>query len=705
MDLSGVIPIAVTILLVLIAFIATVVAINKFYVKVEQGVAMIVNTMRQEPEVTFTGRFVWPVVHKKEFMDISLKTIEISRKGTDGLICKDNIRADIVVAFFVRVNKNANDVLKVAERIGCNRASDQTTLEEMFSAKFSEALKTVGKQMDFEDLYRERAQFREQIIEQLSPPDNDLGGYDLSDVAIDYIEQTPITQLDDHNILDAQGIRKITELTAQQHVRTNELQREEEMQIKKKDVEAKEMILELERQQADAEAKQQREISSVKAREQAEIDKVQAEEQLKAERARIETSQEIEVQEQNKQREVEVAEKNRERALAIETEKVERVRQLEVISREKEVELQRIAKEKALEEERKAIADVVRERIAVDRTVAEEEEQIKTLRVVAEADRQKQVTVTDAEAEAEQALVKQIKASEAAEQCAQHEAKQKLTLAQAKLEISEKEAQAKIRLADGVKAEIAAPGIAQAEVEEAKALALEKTGLAEASVLKEKMQAEAQGTEQVGLAEAKVTAEKMASEAKGQEMQGMAEVRIKDADALSEEKQALVQVKVKVAEAEAIEKQGNAEAESIRQRFKAEADGLREKFDAMASMSDVARDHEEFRMKLDTSHAEKMAEIDISKDIAAYQAQVLSEAMKQAKIDIVGGGGDYFDSFVKSLSVGKAIDGAVEKSSTIQQVAGILTHFLANATNKKDTEAAKKLLETAKEKLQPGDES
>jgi uncharacterized membrane protein YqiK len=60
--------------------------------------------------------------------------------------------------------------------------------------------------------------------------------------------------------LDAQGIRKITELTAIHHVRTNELERDEQMQIKKKDVEAKEMILELERQQADAEARQNREV-------------------------------------------------------------------------------------------------------------------------------------------------------------------------------------------------------------------------------------------------------------------------------------------------------------------------------------------------------------------------------------------------------------------------------------------------------------
>ena len=32
-------------------------------------------------------------------MDISLRTIEIARSGKEGLICKDNIRADIKVTF------------------------------------------------------------------------------------------------------------------------------------------------------------------------------------------------------------------------------------------------------------------------------------------------------------------------------------------------------------------------------------------------------------------------------------------------------------------------------------------------------------------------------------------------------------------------------------------------------------------------------
>jgi hypothetical protein len=40
--------------------------------------------------------------------------------------------------------------------------------------------------------------------------------------------------------------------------------------------------------------------------------------------------------------------------------------------------------------------------------------------------------------------------------------------------------------------------------------------------------------------------------------------------------------------------------------------------------------------------------------------------MSNAKIDIVGGEGDYFDRFVKALSIGKGIDATVEKSRTLQ---------------------------------------
>ncbi|MEM8993826.1 MAG: SPFH domain-containing protein, partial [Acidobacteriota bacterium] len=134
--------------------------------KVEQGKALIVsNFLKGTVQVSFTGMLIVPILHKVEEMDISVKTIVIDRTGGEGLICEDNIRADIKVTFFVRVNKTQEDVIKVAQAIGCDRASSQQTLEELFVSKFSEALKTAGKRLPFEDLYTKRNEFRDMIIE------------------------------------------------------------------------------------------------------------------------------------------------------------------------------------------------------------------------------------------------------------------------------------------------------------------------------------------------------------------------------------------------------------------------------------------------------------------------------------------------------------------------------------------------------------
>ena len=595
----------------------------KFYHKVEQGHVMIINTLRAEPEVTFTGGMVYPIIHKREMMEISLKTIEISRLGKDGLICMDNIRADIKVTFFLRVNKTTQDVLKVAQAVGCVRASNQDTLENLFAAKFAEALKTVGKSMDFVELYQARDRFRDDIIRQIG---DDLSGYVLEDAAIDYIEQTPLDKLDGHNILDAQGIKKITELTAIESIRTNELKRDEEMRIKKKDVETREAILELERQQADAESRQGREVSSVRAREQAETRKIESEEFAKSEMARLQAEQIVMVQQENTTREKEVAENNRKRAVAIEEERVTRARQLEVVDREREVALQTIEKEKQLEVQKKAIADVVRERIVVERTVAEQEEAIKDVRAIAEADRLKKSIVIAAEASAEEKMLITVKAAEGEERASKHRAAQDLTLADVALKVAERNAEAQKREAEGKEAELAAPGLASARVMIASSEAILKQGTAEAESTRLRMNAEAAGTEQMGLAQAAV----------------------------------------RTADAAAIAVQGDAEAQVIAARFDAESKGLKQKFEAMSAMSAETRAHEEYRMQLEITNQQINKGIDAQTLIAKDQAEVLGKALQNAKIDIVGGEGDYFEKFVKALSIGKGIDATVEKSRTLQ---------------------------------------
>jgi uncharacterized membrane protein YqiK len=658
--------------------------VKKFYLKVSPGQALINNKTGDQITVSFTGGLVLPIIHRAEIMDLSVKMIEIERRGREGLTCKDNVRADIKVAFFVQVSHDVEKVKQVAARIGTARASHVETLHTLFSAKFSEALKTVGYQMNFLQLYTDRADFRKKIYAQIG---TDLDGYELTDVVIDYLEQTPLEALDPENMLDAEGIRAITKITKEKEVETNRLRNEAQMQIKQQDTTAQEVITKQDAIQKGVVAAREREAVVAQARERAEAEKEVQKALLEANQAKIRTDEELQIAEQNKQRQVEVAQKNRERVVGVEAERVTKDRQLEAIIREREVELSRIEKEKLLEIQKKEIADTVRARVAVDRTVAEEEERIKTVRVVEEAKRHRDAALIVAETEAQERLVKDIKGAEAQEKAATHLAKERLIMAEADLEAADREARARVRRAEGIQAETAAPGLAAVKVKEADAVAFEKRGLIEAKVEKERLLAIADGEKNKGLAvvhvqEAESTAilKKGEAEAMVVEKKLVAEAKGKEAEAKAIELTGLARAKVLEAEAQAIEKRGLAESVAIREKGHAEADalqnkmvaeakGVAEKMTAMKAMEGTAREHEEYRLQLENDRLIKMQGMEIQAKIAAEQAKVLGEAFKNAKIDIVGGDGAFFDRFVNAVSFGKSIDAAVDRSSTVQVVA------------------------------------
>jgi len=553
-------------------------AFATFYKKIPQGKA-IVRTGVGGGKVAFNkGMYVIPILHKMEIMDISVKKLQIDRLEQEGLICKDNIRADIKVAFFVRVNKNVDDVLNVAQIIGTERASDIETLCILFEAKFSEALKTVGKKFDFIELYEARREFRTEILNIIG---TDLNGYILDDCAIDYLEQTEMKFLSPQNILDSQGIKKITELTAEQNVKANLIRRAEEKSIKKQDVEAREAILELERQMAQTEEKQRREIDNIRSREQAEILKVREEERLKAETIRIKTDESLAVQEENKLRQIIIAEKNKQRTIAVETERVEKDRALEATEREKIVTLAQIDKEKTLEVERKNIQDVIRDRVRLEKGVVEEQQGIKDLEAFREVERNKTVGITHASQQAEEKMIFIVKAAEAEKKAAEEKAKQLIIDAESKKEAALKQAEARKILAEAQAREDATMGLSEAEVMMAKADAAERQGMVDATIIE------------------------------------------------------------KIAEAK--RKEGLAQAEVTKEKALAEAAGIHEKAEAMKSLDAVGKDHEEFKLLLTKEKDIALAQINIQKDIAEAQAMVLGEAMKSAKIDIVGGETMFFD--------------------------------------------------------------
>lgn len=543
--------------------------------------AMLINGLRKIM-VTFNGGFVLPRIHKAEIMDISVRTIELNRRGENSLSCKDNVRADISISFYIGVNPTQEDVLKVSQAIGAEDASNIKVLEEHFLPKFSEAVKTVGKEMDFQELLVDRDDFNQKIRAML---EGNMDGFKLQRVAIDYLEQAPLSSHREDNMLDVEGRKKITELTARQNVETHRLVQDEIETKRKREVETEERLLELNRQEEEAKAKTTREIKVTAAQEEAATEEEVQKMRLVEEQAKIRTDEQIEISEINKSREVEAQKLNNERVLVEEREQVERSEQVQKVTTEEQVTLRQIEKDKKAEAGKKEVADIQSERVAVERKITVEVEETKDISNKSEADRQKLTVVTAAEAEAEKDAVKLVKDSEARKEAAKFEAETIETAANAKLLEDTKAAEGKEMMAKAIEAEVAAPGLAEAKVKTANAEAIKATGLANAEVI-----------EAEGAAEAAATGKK----------------------------------------AEALEKMNGASMEF-------------EKMDR------------EYKLKERTIEIQTNADIEISK----YQASVVSAALKEANIDIVGGSNEFLDHIQNMVTKGKGIDAMVSKSDTI----------------------------------------
>lgn len=598
-------------------------------------------------KVAFDWMVRMPLVQTYHIVDISVKKLEITRKGKDGLVCKDNIRADITVAFYIRVEATEESVRKVAQMLTPERVSDLDQLRELFEAKFSEALKTAGKQMEFHELFTERIKFRDQIQNTIG---KDLDGFLLQDVAIDYLEQTPLDQHDPNNVLDAEGIKKITEITQRERVVANEHSQRTGVQIEKENADAEIAKREQKRRNEEDTAKQTRAITEIRANEEAESRKVVEARRQEVEAKRLEVEEAIRLRTEDMNRAVQ----EREFTVRKEKQRLEQEAQQEGdearVRRERVVALADLDKNAKIAE---AGVDVERKRaivVAEQKAVVQQEEEKLNIEARMTAERVREVTLIEAEMNAKKEQVEKVVASEAqrdaernlaeaekikvviaadaAREAAAREAERLQTLADAEAKASERKRYAMEQQAEGVAAQTAATGIAEAKVITAKASAkkidagaVREMGLAEAEVIKAK-----------GDVTAEVTQMQAEAEAEG----------VKDRE---------------LASAAGIQAKGLAEAKAIEEKAK-----------SMKLLHEAGQQHEEFRLRLNKERDVELAAINVQRHIAEANANIVGEALKQANIDIVGGENDFFEKVVRAVGSGKSVDRLVGNSATLTDI-------------------------------------
>lgn len=292
------------------------------------------------------GALVIPIVHR--LVEVSLETmrLDVKRVGPDALITHDNLRVDIASEFYIRVDANREAILQAARSLG-EKSINADAVAELVYEKLVSALRSVAATKDLLELHVKRDEFASAVLDSLAS-DLQQNGLKLETVTISQLDQTPPESLNAQNVFDAQGLRKITEITQAQNVERNRLVRDAERATKTKDVETRKEVLQLEKDQSEAEAVQATEVANIKAakmREQQEYEIVQ---RRSVELAAVQKEETVKKAEITRNQSIELADVERERA--VKTQSVARdqaVQEAEVL-RQQAVELARRVSEIAV---------------------------------------------------------------------------------------------------------------------------------------------------------------------------------------------------------------------------------------------------------------------------------------------------------------------------------------------------------------------
>ncbi|MES2468649.1 MAG: flotillin domain-containing protein [Verrucomicrobiota bacterium] len=395
--------------------------LSRFYVRASKESAFVRTGLGGQKVIADGGAIVLPIFQQITPVNMMTLRLQVERANNEALITLDRIRADVKAEFFVRVKKDTEAIAQAAQSFG-SKTLHPEELREILQGKFVDALRAVAAGMDMQTLHEKRADFV-QSVQTTVAEDLAKNGLELESVSLTGLDQTSVEYFNATNSFDAQGLANIARITEAKREERNKIEQETRIRIEAKNLEAEQQSLTIRQEGEFARLSQEREVSMRKAEQEALIKTEQAMRHREAQESEIMAAKQIALQNINKEREIEQS--NLEKTRQLETADIARKQAVEISQQEAAINIAQKseAKSKAEAEASKALAEKVRE-----------EENVTTVRMIAEANRTREVEVISARQDAERDATRVTVAAEAEKKAAEDLAEARLTGARAEAE-------------------------------------------------------------------------------------------------------------------------------------------------------------------------------------------------------------------------------------------------------------------------------
>jgi len=283
-------------------------------------------------------------------------------------------------------------------------------LKSLIEGKFVDVLRAVAAEMAMEELHEKRADFVQRVQANVRA-DLEKNGLELETVSLTGLDQTDPKFFRVDNAFDAEGLTELTKITESKKKQRNDIERENAIQIQRRDLEAEQQSLQLQRESEYARLEQQREVAMRRAEQEADIAREQAERAREAQLAKIQAEQAVEEAKIAREKDIEAREI--EKRSALEQATIEARRKLELAEQDKAIALASKSEQESAAQAKAATAEAESVRAA---------QQVLTVQQTAEAERIKQIALIRALEEAEKQAVTLQVAAEAEKMAAEDKA-------------------------------------------------------------------------------------------------------------------------------------------------------------------------------------------------------------------------------------------------------------------------------------------
>jgi uncharacterized membrane protein YqiK len=393
----------------------------RFYRRASKEVAFVRTGFGGQKVIMDGGALVFPVLHETIPVNMNTLRLEVTRANNQAVITRDRMRVDVQAEFYVHVKPSIGAIAAAAQTLG-RRIMDPKALKELVEGKFVDALRAVAAELAMDELHEHRGDFVRKV--QAAVTDDLLkNGLELDSVSLTALDQTDQKFFNPQNVFDARGLAALTEVIQARTKQRNDIERDTEVAIRKKNLQTEQQKLELAKEEEFARLQQQREIEVRRAEQQSTIAKEQVEKERQSKEAQILAKQRVDqaqllaeraVEEERIAKDLLVKQKDIARETTItaaEIEKEWQSKETEVLAKQRVDQAQLLA-ERAIEEERIAKDLFLKEKDIARQKVIEtfEIERQKSViladqeRAIAIAAKSKEHSVAQAEADKVRAL-------------------------------------------------------------------------------------------------------------------------------------------------------------------------------------------------------------------------------------------------------------------------------------------------------------